>query len=207
MTTEEFDIEFDLLYNNINSNQSPGLNALEKSIFLTQAQDMVVKQIYESKGFENDEAAMEAISVLVKQANEKPEKSDGKWYSFNKPKGLLYIVYEYANADKGCGDDKRVDVIPVKHDEINRIINNPFRGANDRRVLRILEGDYIKLYSNNAITDYHVKYIEKPANIVIDEAAGYGVTGYTVKAGCMLHESLHRTILMQAVQIARAAWK
>ena len=36
MTLQEFDLEFDALYNNISSNQAPGLNSYEKSIFLTQ---------------------------------------------------------------------------------------------------------------------------------------------------------------------------
>ena len=43
MTTQEFSLEFDLLYNNISSNQAPGLTEYEKSTFLTQAQEEIVK--------------------------------------------------------------------------------------------------------------------------------------------------------------------
>ena len=43
MTTEEFSNEFDVLYNNISSNQSPGLNEYEKSVFLTKAQNEILK--------------------------------------------------------------------------------------------------------------------------------------------------------------------
>lgn len=208
MTTEEFDIEFDLLYNNINSNQAPGLNALEKSIFLTQAQDMIIKELYEKTGFENDEATMEALSPIVKDDSITPELiKETKWYKVSKPKNLLYIVYEYASAENGCGENKIVEVVPVKHDDINRIIKNPFRSANNRRILRILEGDNIKLYSNNTIKKYNVKYIVKPNNIVLKDATSYGVEGYTEVHGSDLHETMHRTILLQAVQIAQAAWK
>ena len=35
MTTQEFDTEFDVLYNNITSNQAPGLNAYEKRLLYT----------------------------------------------------------------------------------------------------------------------------------------------------------------------------
>lgn len=43
MTAEEFNYEFDLLYNNISNNQAPGLDVYEKSVFLTQAQDEILK--------------------------------------------------------------------------------------------------------------------------------------------------------------------
>jgi hypothetical protein len=37
MTNPEFSDEFDIYYNNITSNQAPGLNEYEKSVFLTEA--------------------------------------------------------------------------------------------------------------------------------------------------------------------------
>lgn len=43
MTTQEFSNEFDVLYNNIMSNQAPGLDEYEKSIFLTKAQEELVR--------------------------------------------------------------------------------------------------------------------------------------------------------------------
>lgn len=49
MTVEEMDNMFEVLYNNITSNQAPGLNAYEKSIFLTKAQDEIVKNYFNSK--------------------------------------------------------------------------------------------------------------------------------------------------------------
>ena len=38
MNAEEFSNEWDLYWNNISSNQAPGLNEYEKSVFLTRAQ-------------------------------------------------------------------------------------------------------------------------------------------------------------------------
>lgn len=46
MTIKEFSDEFDVLYNNINSNQAPGLNDYEKSIFLTKAQEELILSYY-----------------------------------------------------------------------------------------------------------------------------------------------------------------
>lgn len=46
MSITEFSDEFDLLYNNINSNQAPGLNEYEKSVFLTKAQEELILSYY-----------------------------------------------------------------------------------------------------------------------------------------------------------------
>ena len=49
MTTVDFNIEFDLLYNNALSNSAPEINLYEKSLFLTQAQEEIIKESYDNK--------------------------------------------------------------------------------------------------------------------------------------------------------------
>lgn len=49
MKPEEMDNMFDVLYNNIISDQAPGLNAYEKSVFLTKAQDEILKNYFNPK--------------------------------------------------------------------------------------------------------------------------------------------------------------
>ena len=49
MKPDEMDNMFDVLYNNITSNQAPGLNAYEKSVFLTKAQDEILKNYFNPK--------------------------------------------------------------------------------------------------------------------------------------------------------------
>ena len=70
MTTQEFSLEFDLMYNNISSNQAPGLSEYEKSLFLTQAQEALVLDMYSGKlgsSFESTEEVTDYLSPLVKQ--------------------------------------------------------------------------------------------------------------------------------------------
>lgn len=61
MTTTEFSNEFDILYNNITSNQAPGLDEYEKSVFLTRAQEDILKGYFNPKtnkiqeGFDSSE--------------------------------------------------------------------------------------------------------------------------------------------------------
>lgn len=46
MTNQEFSDQFDVLYNSITSNQAPGLDEYEKSVFLTKAQNEIVKAFF-----------------------------------------------------------------------------------------------------------------------------------------------------------------
>lgn len=54
MSVEEMDNMFDVLYNNITSNQAPGLNAYEKSVFLTKGQDEIMKNYFNPKSKGNN---------------------------------------------------------------------------------------------------------------------------------------------------------
>lgn len=54
MSVEEMDNMFDVLYNNITSNQAPGLNAYEKSVFLTKGQDETMKNYFNPKSKGNN---------------------------------------------------------------------------------------------------------------------------------------------------------
>lgn len=49
MTKDEFSQEFDILYNNVSSNQAPGLTEYEKSVLLTKAQDEIIKNYFTGK--------------------------------------------------------------------------------------------------------------------------------------------------------------
>lgn len=54
MSVEEMDNMFEVLYNNITSNQAPGLNPYEKSVFLTKAQDEILKNYFNPKSKGNN---------------------------------------------------------------------------------------------------------------------------------------------------------
>lgn len=72
MTTSEFSNEFDVLYNSITSNQAPGLDEYEKSVFLTKAQDDIIKSYFNPKsnksreGFDGNEKRQIDFSMIMK---------------------------------------------------------------------------------------------------------------------------------------------
>ena len=74
MSPEELSNQFDTLFNNITSNQAPGLNEYEKSVFLTKAQDEILKNYFNPKGnkyqegFDGNQKRQIDFSMLTKVA-------------------------------------------------------------------------------------------------------------------------------------------
>lgn len=71
MTGLEFSNQFDVLFNNITSNQAPGLNEYEKAVFLTKAQDELVKNYFlpqsnpKQAGFDDNQKRQMDFSMLM----------------------------------------------------------------------------------------------------------------------------------------------
>ena len=96
MNLKELELEFDILINNISSNQAPGFTPLEKSIFLTEAQEFYIKELYSTSGFEKDEEISEYLRTLVKQkvfSISEGSIEDNSVY-FPIPEDLWFITYE-----------------------------------------------------------------------------------------------------------------
>lgn len=215
MSLEELELEFDIMLNNISSNQAPGFTALEKSVIFTQAQDFIVKQLYgESIGFEKNEEISEYLRTLVKQVifTEEEATKDETGYSifFEVPKDLWFITYESARLNTKCDKIPFATVVPVKQDEFFRIYRNPFRGPNKGRVLRLLIGDKIEIVSKYDISTYTLRYLSKPEPIVLQGLSSCGIAPYKDYPNgnnCKLPTSVHRMILLKAVELAQAMWK
>ena len=184
MTTQEFSLEFDLMYNNISSNQAPGLSEYEKSLFLTQAQEALVLDIYSGKlgsPFESTEEVTDYLSPLVKQVTytTKVEGNglDSRSVFFNIDTDIWFKTGEKAiikddSLKCGTSTERAVDVVPVTQDTLYRTKNSPFRGPNDNRVIRI---DFthdglartVKLITKNHLFSYYVTFLKKPDPIIL----------------------------------------
>ena len=213
MNLKELELEFDMLLNNVSSNQAPGFTPLEKSIFLTEAQEFYIKELYSTQGFEKDEEISEYLRTLVKQKTFSTSEGtvDGQSTFFTIPEDLWFITYEAAKLDNNCDKLPLATVVPVKQDEFFRIYNNPFRGPSKSRVLRLLIDSRLELVSKYTINNYIVRYLSRPEPIVLEGLGECGIAPYNSygEAGntCKLPGSAHRNILLKAVQLAQAAWK
>lgn len=102
----EFDNQFDVLYNNITSNQAPGLNAFEKSSFLTKAQNELVKNYFDpsskgnslGKGFDESAIRQMDFSNLLESIEKAPTNDipviDHRAKVYELPTNVFIIINE-----------------------------------------------------------------------------------------------------------------
>lgn len=208
-TSEDWSLQFDLLYNNISSNQAPGLTEYEKSVFLTQAQEAVILDLYKGltgDSFETTEEVTRYLNSLVKSDSETLTQASSslynqKVYTVSIEENVWFIIFESViNSIKNT-----IPVIPTRHDSLHKDLKNPFRGPSRNRVLRTSEDNKVCLYSSEVITTYNYKYIKRPYPIVLEgsELEVNGVSDFDIE----VPESLHNSILMRAVQMAKTVWQ
>lgn len=223
MNTEEFSNRFDVLihsYANADTFKSvPYLtfDEYEKSLFLTQAQEELILELYTGKnqfgeGFEKTEEIRRYLSNIVKTEELSHKSLDYTGVSknsvfFELPEDLWFITYESVilkDEKLGCLDGEEAIVVPVTQDEYYRISKNPFRGPTKGRVLRLDTSDgFIELVSNYNIDKYLIRYVSKPEPIILTDLDNdIYINGVNTKTQCKLNPAIHRAILERAVKLA-----
>lgn len=226
MTTQEFSNEFDTLVNSYSRYKdfddkenldSIEFNEYEKSIYLTQGQEQIIKELYNGKNsyldsFEKTEEIRRYLSNLLKtEIITLPVQTTGAlspnsvFYTI--PAEVWYIVYEQVKFDDetlDCLNGSTGGIVPVTLDEYYRVSRNPFRGPSKNRVLRLDSNtNKVELISKYKISEYLVRYISRPTPIVLENLPnGLTINQVNIKTECSLHEALHRYILERAVEEA-----
>lgn len=198
MTLEELSNEFDVIINSYDNSQSLVFNEYEKSIYLTKAQEYIIKDLY--RNYEGTEELNSYLKTLIKDKTYTIEDSTN--IELNYPDNFLYILKEYANINTTCKSNNRVDVLPITQDEYNEVVENPFRGSKSK-VLR-LEENKIKLITDLPIISYTMTYLSNPSPIIlVDLPNGLTINNESKKSTTIeTSESIHREILDKAVQLA-----
>lgn len=157
MSPAEFSNEFDVLYNNIMSNQAPGLDEYEKSVFLTKAQNEVILSYFNPKlnkvqeGFDGSAKRQVDFSNIIKVIS--PIK--GSQYSdstlplhladnaafYEVPDDLLLYINEFVDVSRG-GTNKRLAVVPLSYTEYNRLMSKPFTRPLKNQAWRLMTDGY-----------------------------------------------------------------
>lgn len=227
MTVQEFSDAFDTLVNSYNnkanfgeesSHQNAVFDEYEKSQFLTIAQEELVESLYSGRNpqgdsFESTEEIRRYLSNIIEEKMLKPianykgiplgMTSTSKFFTL--PEDVWFITYEEVVINKSkCKCRDIMKVYPTKQDEYQNIKNNPFRGANDRRALRLdLSEGNVEIICKYQVTDYYIRYLKKLTPIVLtDMPDGVSINGIDKTTECKLHESLHQKILDFAVRLA-----
>ena len=160
MTISEFSNQFDVLYNNITSNQAPGLNEYEKSVFLTKAQDEVVKNHFlpNSKGntlqegFDGNAKRQVDFSMLMRTVIGTSVTasvnihfaSNAGYYAM--PSDVLLYINEVLKVKRN-GIDTNLTVIPINFDEYNRLMSKPFKRPLKHQAWRLITAGAASSYT------------------------------------------------------------
>lgn len=190
----------------------------EKSLFLTEAQEEIVVNLYNGRNiygssFESTEEMRRYLESLVKtKVYSTDEQINGVGVSPNSvfyklQNDVAFITMEQVTYDDdslGCYNGSTASVYPVTQDEYNRIKNNPFRGPTKYKVIRLDVGDStVELVSKYNIKEYLLRYLSKPAPIILEDLPNdLTIRGKSKYSECKLNSILHDTILKRAVQMA-----
>ena len=223
MTNSEFSNQFDVLYNNIMSNQAPGLDEYEKSVFLTKAQDEIVKSYFNPKtnktldGFDGNERRQIDFSMLMRTDTVSTFAASvfaGRTAGVNSitmPSDALLYVNERLEVTRG-GATVMLTVIPISYTEYARQMLKPYKRPVQYQAWRIIDSAVSGLSAdliagpNDTITKYVARYVKRPQAIILSDLEGVTIGGSDTAQECELDPILHEEILQRAVELAKAAY-
>lgn len=173
MKVEEFSAQFDLLFNNITSNQAPGLNEYEKSVFLTKAQNEIIKNYLlpqsnpKQAGFDDNAKRQIDFSTLMKRNTLVPflpmdivDKFDSKSIVFPTPDDLFIIRNEQLLGDEGSS----YTVVPISFEEYDRVMSKPYKYPPKNQAWRLFTDAVIYKEVSSEVTGWDSRI---KANIVM----------------------------------------
>lgn len=225
MNVQEFSSEFDILYNNIMSNQAPGLDEYEKSVFLTKAQYEILKNYFNPKGnkynegFDDNEKRQIDFSSIIKvveltsYSGTGYTKLDDRSSLYEFPDDLMFIL----NESVILNNQNILNIIPVDYREYSRLISRPFKYPLKNQGWRLFQSSQnsgpvseIIIGLGMEISKYKVRYVRKPKPIILinleEDYPGLSIDGEYGPLDCELDSSIHQEILERAVELAKSAY-
>ena len=226
MLISEFSDQFDVLYNNITSNQAPGLNEYEKSLFLTKAEKEIVKNYFSAnsagntlkQGFDDSAKRQADFSVLMKTGtcapvSNPPSKIDDRSSVYTYPNDVFIVINETVKVGTTYKQ-----VIPLRYDEYTRLMSKPYKRPLKNQVWRLMNSGTVSGSTatrtveviagpGDSISSYSIRYVRTPKPIIVGNIDGLTIDGESaVSSECEIDPILHEDILQRAVELAKIAW-
>ena len=223
MTNPEFSSRFDIFYNNIMSNAAPGIDEYEKSVFLTKAQDEILKNYFNPKGNKYQEGFDDSVKRQVDFSNlisvgdgtllSNISSFDSRAKVYKIPEDVFLIINEAATTNTGVKQ-----VIPINFNDYTRLMSKPYKEPLKSQIWRLVaensENSNILMelipHSNEEISKYSIRYVRRPRPIIlIDLQSEYGnvsINGVSTSSECELNPIIHEEILQRAVELAKVAY-
>jgi hypothetical protein len=244
MTRDEFSNQFDTLLNSYASQALFGeqaakseivLDEYEKSVILTNAQDIVVKSFFDRKknstndGFDDTterqiDFSSLIVSKVLQKSSSQSSKFDDRGIIYDMPlrgnsnnTDVLFILNEKLTT-KAAGISKNYVVVPINYREYDREMSKPYAQPLKKQAWRLFQNPATgfdfkseliprwNLEDNETDLEYKIRYIRRPTPIVlIDLPDGLSVDGISEANDCELNPILHPEILQKAVELAAAS--
>ena len=168
MNVIEFSTQFDTLFNNVTSNQAPGIDEFEKSVFLTKAQEQLVTEYFNNRtdgvggGYDGSQKRQYDFSSLVVTkylpgADSDVPQLDRRSKVFKFPKNYFLSVNEQV-----LFNNTQYTVIPLTYVEYQRLMLKPYQLPIKRAVWRIFSG-----HSSNQVLAEVIGYFTDNDDVVI----------------------------------------
>ena len=218
MNVQEFSNSFDTLLQpyiakeSFSEQNNLAFDEYEKSIFLTKAQEQIVLELYQE--LEQSEEVRKYLSNLIKTDNYVPVgeqdetliNNNFKSYKVEISNDILFMIYEQCTLsdENNCINNKIVSVVPTIHDDLDKVLKNPFKSPNSRKVIRLDFDNKIELISKYSISNYKVRYLKKPNPIILitlEDNLSIN-NGDTKVSNGETNPILHERIVQRAVQLA-----
>lgn len=223
MTTGEFSTEFDVLYNNITSNQAPGLNEYEKSVLLTKAQSQILIEYFNNRidnvggGYDGSQKRQYDFSSIIKTVDLVSVVEPTTIKRLNSKSKLFYFPGDYflsVNEVLYAGD-KPYTILPISYSEYQLLMLKPYHYPVKNAAWRLITNndstpvaEIIGRFKTDSLI-YTIRYIPKLNPIILDDLGPYGMTieNKTAPNTSELPSEMHRDILDRAVLLAKVAWQ
>ena len=232
MTLEEFNTNFDLLYNNIASNQAPGLDEYEKSVFLTNAQLELVKNYFNPKGNKYQEGfdqspkrqldfstitELQVYNITDALTNVVKFNEDSIVFPYND--NFLFIIQELATVtDSVTGTSKNINIRSITNVEYMMAMNKPYKYPFKHEGWRIIHNIddrkhntedrklELLLSYGDRLKSYKIRYIKRPTPIILTDLSPLKIDGISTPTECILDEAMHAEIVQRAVELAKMSY-
>ena len=234
MITSEFSVEFDVLYSNITSNQAPGLNGFEKSVFLTKAQNQLLPEFFNHRvdatdgGFDNSEERQIDFSNIIRTESLSDIGSpidyvriDPRSFIYRVNSDVLFVLNEFLDVipQETAGTQTTLTVVALSYDEYSRLMRKPYKYPPKGQAWRLINGsdsgknhrcfEIIAKDVAGSDLSYRIRYVRRPCPIILEDLTDLGVSidNRTEVTQCELPEEMHHKILERAVTLAKIAWQ
>lgn len=179
MTIREMSEEFNLIYNQVNSNQAPGIDEFEKSQFLTKAQDEIIKAYFDPRGnkflegFDNGQKRQYDFSLLVVNKTldrciDDVEPYDPRAFVYLMPNDLFLTLNESVVETSG-NQTYIYQVIPITYEQYGVLMQKPYQYPTKRAVWRLI---------TNQVQTFNKSYTD-PTNSQNAQQQSIEKSGYT----------------------------